>query len=494
MNVRLSTPRRLAAIAIAVSMAIPSLTACGDDSTKAPTDANAPVTLTWWHNAAQEPGQGVWQGIADAYHQAHPNVTFKVEPAQNEALKTKISVALQSPNPPSIFQQWGGGALATQVQSGKIMDLTDSVKPWIGDLGPAAGGWQVEGKQYGIPFDLHVVGFWYRTDLFASAGISGPPKTMAELNDDVAKLKAKNITPISIGSKDKWPDAFWWSYFAIRECSTDTVKSTVKNLKMDDPCWVKAGEDLKTFLATNPFQNAFLGTPAQQGAGSSAGLVANGKAAMELQGDWELPTMIPLTEDKQFASKLSWFPFPASTAARAPRAPRSAVATASPARSRPGRRAPTSSSTSPAPTCRPSWCRRTRRRCRPTRRRSRRSRTRRSRPSRSTSTGRRTSRCTSTRRCPTSVGSALNDAIADFFAGKGTPAGHRRRVHQGGREQVMSPWRGRVAAATAPVKCRRNQVVSPWRRHHRPGPAARRRDRPAGRAAGGPSGSSWPCC
>ena len=40
-------------------------------------------------------------------------------------------------------------------------------------------------------------------------------------------------------------------------------------------------------------------------------MVANGKAAMELQGDWELPTMIPLTSDKNFANKLSWFPFPA---------------------------------------------------------------------------------------------------------------------------------------------------------------------------------------
>ncbi|UAB93519.1 extracellular solute-binding protein [Dactylosporangium vinaceum] len=310
LNVRLSTPRRLAAIAIALSMTLPSLTACGDDSTQAPTDANAPVTLTWWHNGNQDPALGVWQSVADQYHKDHPNVSFKVEPAQNEALKTKISVALQSPNPPSIFQQWGGGALATQVESGKILDMTEQVKPWIAELGGAAQGWQVDGKQYGIPYDLHVVGFWYRKDLFEQAGIAGAPKTMAELNDAVTKLKAKNITPISIGSKDKWPDAFWWSYFAIRECSTDTVKNTVKNLKMDDPCWVKAGEDLKAFLDTKPFQDAFLGTPAQQGAGSSAGLVANGKAAMELQGDWELPTMIPLTEDKQFASKLSWFPFP----------------------------------------------------------------------------------------------------------------------------------------------------------------------------------------
>ena len=64
-------------------------------------------------------------------------------------------------------------------------------------------------------------------------------------------------------------------------------------------------------MATKPFQDGFLGTPAQVGAGSSAGMVANGKAAMELQGDWDPGTMTPLTSDKTLNSKLGWFPFPA---------------------------------------------------------------------------------------------------------------------------------------------------------------------------------------
>jgi raffinose/stachyose/melibiose transport system substrate-binding protein len=312
-NVRASTSRRWAAIAVATTVALSAAVACGNDDSDSAGSADGPVTLTWWHNGAQDPGKSVWQGIADDFHKAHPNVSFKVEPTQNEALKTKISVALQSNNPPGIFQQWGGGALATQVQSGKLLDISSQTSSWIGELGNAAAGWQVDGKQYGVPYDLHVVGFWYRKDLFAQAGVTAPPTTMDELNAAVTKLKAAKITPIAIGSKDKWPDAFWWEYFALRECALDTVKSTMKDLKMTDPCWVKAGEDLKAFLGTTPFQNAFLGTPAQQGAGSSAGLVANGKAAMELQGDWELPTMIPLTTDKQYATKLGWFAFPAVT-------------------------------------------------------------------------------------------------------------------------------------------------------------------------------------
>src|SRR5690349_4627607 len=97
MNLHLSTPRRWGAIAVATTLALSAATACGSsDDNKTSTDANAPVTLTWWHNAAQDPGMSVWQSVADAYHKDHPNVTFKISPTQNEALKTKISVGLQS--------------------------------------------------------------------------------------------------------------------------------------------------------------------------------------------------------------------------------------------------------------------------------------------------------------------------------------------------------------------------------------------------------------
>jgi raffinose/stachyose/melibiose transport system substrate-binding protein len=68
---------------------------------------------------------------------------------------------------------------------------------------------------------------------------------------------------------------------------------------------------LKQLVDTHPFQNGFLGTPAQQGAGSAAGLIGNGKAAMELMGHWDPSVMNALTPDqKGIGDKLGWFPFP----------------------------------------------------------------------------------------------------------------------------------------------------------------------------------------
>jgi raffinose/stachyose/melibiose transport system substrate-binding protein len=303
--------RKHAAITLAATAAL-TLAACSSSGSSAtPTSGgNKHVTLTWWTNATTGTLKTVWAQAAAAYHKAHPNVAFQIEPFQNEAFTTKVPAALAGNNPPDIYQQWGSGQEATQVPSGKLTDLTPLTSSWIGQLGNAANAWQVNGKQYGVPYDLHTVGFWYRKDLFTKAGITSPPTTMAELNADVAKLKAAHIAPIAVGSKDKWPDAFWWEYFAVRECATDTLKAAIKADNLSAPCFVKAGTDLKSFMSTNPFQTGFLGTAAQVGPGSSVGMVANGKAAMELQGDWDPGTMTPLTSNKNLNSQLGWFPFP----------------------------------------------------------------------------------------------------------------------------------------------------------------------------------------
>lgn len=298
----------VAAVAAAASLA---LAACGGSSGTGATSSNGQVTLTWWTNATTGQLKTVWQQAAAAFHQAHPKVTIQIVPIQNEAFTTKVPAALASNNPPSIYQQWGGGQEASQVPSGKLTNLSAYVSGWIGQIGAAAQGWQVSGKQYGVPYDLHTVGFWYRKDLFAKAGISKPPATVPELETDVTKLKAAHIVPIAVGSKDKWPDAFWWEYFAIRECPTPTLKSSMRAVNLSNSCFTKASQDLTTFMNTHPFQSGFLGTASQVGAGSSAGMVANGKAAMELQGDWDPGVMAPLTSNKSLNSQLGWFPFPA---------------------------------------------------------------------------------------------------------------------------------------------------------------------------------------
>jgi raffinose/stachyose/melibiose transport system substrate-binding protein len=271
---------------------------------------NQSVTLVWWHNVTQGPGAKLYKDIASEFQKAHPNVTIKAIPLQNEQFKTKIPIALQSDSPPDVFQSWGGGGLVDQQKAGKVANVTKYVAPWIKSIGGSAAGWQVSGKQYAVPYSVGVVGFWYNKQLFKKAGVASAPKTWPQFLAAINKLKSADITPIAIGSKDEWPDAFYWDYLAVKLCSKTVMQRSAVTYNFGDPCWVKTGQYLQQLLDLEPFQNGFLATPAQQGASSSAGLLANGKAAMELQGHWNPGVMQSLTPANKVPSFLGWFPFP----------------------------------------------------------------------------------------------------------------------------------------------------------------------------------------
>ncbi|HEX4087455.1 MAG TPA: extracellular solute-binding protein [Trebonia sp.] len=324
--------RALAAVALAVTTATAAAACSSGSSSSTPTAAPsatssssassassatssssastaAKVTLTWWNNATNQPLLGIYEAAIKGFEAKNPNVTITNVPVQNELLQdTKIPLALEGNNPPNIYQQWGGGVLGQQVTSGKVANITADVSSWIGGVS-GASGWQANGQQYGVPVDLHVVGFWYRKDIFKKVGIT-VPTTLAQLESDDAKLRAAGYAPIAVGSKDRWPDAFWWEYFALRDCPQATVNSAIKSQSFSASCFGTASTDLATFLKTNPFQTGFLGTSSQQGAGSSAGMVASGKAVMELQGDWDPSVMEGVSTNKSLSSELGWFPFP----------------------------------------------------------------------------------------------------------------------------------------------------------------------------------------
>jgi raffinose/stachyose/melibiose transport system substrate-binding protein len=300
------------AVAAAAATVLAACSSGGSSSTSSnSSSSSSKVTLSWWNNANTQPLLGVFTNVIKQFEASHPNITIHNVPMQNELFKTKVTPALRGNSPPDIFQQWGSGQQATQVQSGKLADISSDVSPWIGSLGTPATEWQTNGKWYGVPYDLHVVGFWYRKDLFQQAGITSPPTTIAQLESDDATLRAHGITPITVGSKDGWPDAFWWEYFAVRECSQSTITQSMSGVSLSAPCFTKASADLDAFMKTNPFQTGFLATPAQSVPNSSVALLANGKAAMELQGDWDPGAGAGLTSDKNLFSKLGWFPFPA---------------------------------------------------------------------------------------------------------------------------------------------------------------------------------------
>lgn len=307
---KISMRRSLAATA-ALVMGMGALVACSSDDGGGG-QADGPVTLTVWHNSTTGPGKVYWEEATAAFTAEHPDVKFEIQVIQNEDMDGKLQTAVNSGDLPDIFMARGGQKLADIVATGKVKDLTgllsDDAKS---AMGAALSAFEVDGKNYAMPMAVLPGGIFYSKDLFAQAGIESEPKTIAELGDAVAKLKAAGIQPIALGAKDAWPAAHWYYFFALRECSQDTIAGLSGSKDFSADCWKKAGTDLESFTASEPFNTGFLTTPAQEGAGSSAGLLANHKAAMELMGGWDVGVIASLTPDEKPLPDLGWFPFPA---------------------------------------------------------------------------------------------------------------------------------------------------------------------------------------
>lgn len=287
-----------------------SLAACGN-SNSASSDGKTEITL--WHNSTTGDGKAYWQSAADAFMEDHPNVSIKIEPIQNEDMDGKLQTALQDPNSaPDIFMSRGGKKLRDMVEAGQLMDISDKVSDTVKtQMKSALSAESVDGKLYAVPQSVLPGGMWYSQDLFTQAGVSQTPTNWDEFKTAAVQIKDAGITPIALGGKDAWPAAHWWYWFALRECPTKVFDAATTKGDFSDGCWIKAGEDVEELLKLDVFNEGFLTTPAQQGAGSSAGLIANHMASMELMGGWDPGVIRDLTPDGKDLADLGFFPFPA---------------------------------------------------------------------------------------------------------------------------------------------------------------------------------------
>lgn len=191
------------------------------------------------------------------------------------------------------------------------MDLTDKISDTVkNQMATAEATGTIDGKIYSVQQSVLPGGIWYSKDLFEKAGITETPKTWDEFKTVVQKLKDAGITPIAVGGKVAWAAAHWWYWFALRECSADTFDKAQSDKDFSDKCWTRTGDDVQALLDLDAFNDGFLTTPAQQGASSSAGLLANHMAAMELMGGWEPGVIKDLTPDKKDMADLGYFAFP----------------------------------------------------------------------------------------------------------------------------------------------------------------------------------------
>ncbi|WP_330350425.1 extracellular solute-binding protein [Streptomyces sp. NBC_00582] len=298
--------RGFLAASAAAGVSMTALSGCGGDSDGG---SSGTTTIEWWNISTTQPTKDVWAALAKRFEAQNPKVKVKIVQLENDPYKSKMTALTASGKLPDIFHTWGGGVLRQQIDAGLVEDLTDKSKGWgDGLLSVAREPYLVDDKVYGIPFDIGMIGFWYNKALFKKAGLSAPPTTWSGFLDAVKKLKSAGITPLALAGKEKWPGMYYWAYLAMRTAGIEALRKANDDKDFTGDGFVQAGRHLEELVDLQPFQKGFLGAAYSTPTGQAA-TMGNGKAAMELMGQWA--PVVEADAGKGLGADLGFFPFPA---------------------------------------------------------------------------------------------------------------------------------------------------------------------------------------
>ncbi|MBV8107592.1 MAG: extracellular solute-binding protein [Hyphomicrobiales bacterium] len=248
--------------------------------------ALADTNITVLHVSENAAQVAVWNKAAADYNAAHKGVNVQFKFLENEAFKAKLPTMLQSNDRPELFYSWAGGVMQTQNKDGFLKDLTADVGAVQSTMLPAAvDAFKVDAETVGVPFQIGMVAFYYNKKLFEKAGVKAEDiKSWDDFLGAVKKIKAAGITPIVVGAGEKWPMHFYYSYLVMRIGGENALADAKagKNGGFKNATFVEAGKRLRELGALEPFQPGYLSTKHTE----SAAIFGDGKAAMDLMGDW----------------------------------------------------------------------------------------------------------------------------------------------------------------------------------------------------------------
>jgi multiple sugar transport system substrate-binding protein len=184
--------RRLAGSALIAALAL-AMTACfGSSQGGANDNPNADVTITFWHGWSAPSEVKAIQATIDAFEKDNPNIHVK---AVGNITDDKINQALRAggSSAPDVVSSFTTDNVGEFCSSHAFVDLTpfmdkSGIDPTTTFPDAQLSYTQFEGNQCALPLLSDAYGLYYNKDAFKAAGISGPPKTISELDADAVKL------------------------------------------------------------------------------------------------------------------------------------------------------------------------------------------------------------------------------------------------------------------------------------------------------------------
>ncbi len=156
------------------------------------TGCGSKVDVEFWNPFADDEAAAMEQLVAD-FRASHPGISVSVKSGQDDGTMTQ---AIGAGKGPDVALSYSTDIVGKFCDSGAWIDLSkyllrDSVD--VAKFPPPVREYtEFRGRRCAMPALADAYGLYYNKQLFAEAGIAGPPKTLAELTDAAKKLTRRD--------------------------------------------------------------------------------------------------------------------------------------------------------------------------------------------------------------------------------------------------------------------------------------------------------------
>jgi glucose/mannose transport system substrate-binding protein len=240
--------------------------------------------FSWWTGGGEAAGLTKLIGI---WNKNNPSCKFKNETVAGGAgtnAKAVLAQRLAAKKPPDSFQGHAGAELRDYIKANQVEPINFIyAKYGFAKIMPKGLINQItyNGKLYSVPVNIHRANIlWYNPAVLKKAGISAAPTTWTQFIAALKKAKAAGVIPLSLGEQ--------WTQQHLLET---TMISTIGPARWA-ALWTGKGDwsnkgvtlGLNRFKTLLTYTNSDAGSLTWQDAGK---LVADGKAAFNVMGDWQ---------------------------------------------------------------------------------------------------------------------------------------------------------------------------------------------------------------
>lgn len=238
--------------------------------------------LHWWTSGGEAAAAAELKSMMEK--QGHTWTDFAVSGGGGDNAMTVLKSRVNAGNPPAAAQV-KGPSIQDWAELGKLANLDDVAKAekWDSVLPSQVSNiMKYDGHYVAVPVNVHRVNWlWANPEVFKKAGAK-IPSTWDEFFAAADKIKAKGFIAFAHGGQ-AWQDATVFEDMVLGMGGADFYKKALVEL---DPEALGGAQMVKILTAFKKLKNYTDAASPGREWNITTGLVINGKAAMQIMGDW----------------------------------------------------------------------------------------------------------------------------------------------------------------------------------------------------------------